>query len=92
MQTLMQLFKLYYIFRNHCMQFLTMIEVFKTNIETTNDANNIVAMLLQHFPGSRINFDLQDCDKILRVEGKDFCSDKIMDLLSNNGFHCEVLN
>lgn len=68
-----------------------MIEVFKTNVETTSDANNIVQMLLQHFPGSRINFDLQDCDKILRVEGSNFSTDKIMLLLNKNGFCCEIL-
>jgi hypothetical protein len=68
-----------------------MIEVFKTNVQTASDANDIVQMLLHHFPGSRINFDLQDCDKILRVEGKDFCSDKIMLLVSKNGFCCEIL-
>jgi hypothetical protein len=68
-----------------------MIEVFKTNVEGTNDAGNIVQLLLQHFPGSRINFDLQDCDKILRVEGKDFSADKVMVLLKENGFHCAIL-
>lgn len=69
----------------------TMIEVFKTNVETMNDADNLVQMLLYHFPGSRINFDLQDCDRILRVEGNDFCSETIMQLMKNRGFHCSVL-
>ncbi|HWI93910.1 MAG TPA: hypothetical protein VNT20_21675 [Flavisolibacter sp.] len=69
-----------------------MVEIFKTNVETTSDANNIVRVLLQHFPGSRINFDLQDCDKILRVEGKDFCTDTIIMFMKENGFHCCVLD
>ena len=68
-----------------------MIEVFKTNVENAGDANNIVRLLLQHFPGSRINFDLQDCDKILRVEGKDFCAETIITFMKENGFHCSVL-
>lgn len=68
-----------------------MIEVFKTNVEKTNDASNIIDLLLEHFPGSKINFDLQDCDKILRVEGKDFSNDKVMTLLQKSGFHCEIL-
>lgn len=68
-----------------------MIEVFKTDVETSTDACTIVEVLLQHFPGSRINFDLQDCDKILRVEGKDFSTDKVMMLVNKNGFHCEIL-
>lgn len=68
-----------------------MIEVFKTNVETAGDASSIIQMLLRHFPASRINFDLQDCDKVLRVEGKDFSSDKVMTLLRENGFHCAIL-
>jgi len=45
-----------------------MIEVFKTNVQEISQANKIVAVLLEHFPGSRINFDMHDCDKVLRVE------------------------
>lgn len=68
-----------------------MIEVFKTNVEVASDANDIVQMLLHNFPGSRINFDLQDCDRILRVEGKDFCVETIITFMKENGFHCSVL-
>jgi hypothetical protein len=70
---------------------LKMIEVFKTDVQTAGDANHLVELLLQQFPGSRINFDLQDCDKILRVEGKEFSSNKVMTLVNSNGFHCEIL-
>jgi hypothetical protein len=68
-----------------------MIEVFKTNVEETGQANRIVSILLEHFPGSKINFDLHDCDKILRVEGKSFCAEKIMTLVVENGFSCSAL-
>lgn len=68
-----------------------MIEVFKTNVQAASDADNLIKVLLQHFPGSRINFDLQDCDKILRVEGKDFSTNKVMLLLKENGFYCTIL-
>ena len=68
-----------------------MIEVFKTNVEETLQAKKIVDILLEHFPGNKINFDLSDCDKILRVEGKSFCTEKIMTLVAENGFSCNVL-
>jgi len=68
-----------------------MIEVFKTNIETKDDAHSIVEMLVQLFPDSRINFDLHDCDKILRVEGNHFSAGEVVALLSSEGFKCEVL-
>jgi len=68
-----------------------MIEVFKTNVTGTIHAKKIVTILLEHFPGNKINFDLHDCDKILRVEGKSFCAEKIMTLVIENGFNCNVL-
>jgi hypothetical protein len=46
-----------------------MIEIFKTNVQEVSHANEIVALLLEYYPGSKINFDMHDCDKILRVEG-----------------------
>jgi len=68
-----------------------MIEVFKTNVKKTVQATRIVTILLEHFPGNKINFDLTDCDKILRVEGKSFCAEKIMTLVAENGFRCNIL-
>ena len=70
---------------------MSVIEVFKTDVSTVSEAGNIVEMLCQHFPGTRINFDLQDCDKILRLEGKDFSTDKVMMLVHQKGFYCEIL-
>lgn len=68
-----------------------MIEVFKTNVKRRIQAKKILDILLEHFPGNKINFDLNDCDKILRVEGKNFCTEKIMTLVAENGFSCNVL-
>jgi hypothetical protein len=68
-----------------------MIEVFKTNVKGSVHAKRIVAILVEHFPGNKINFDLHDHDKILRVEGKNFCTEKIMTLVIENGFSCDVL-
>jgi hypothetical protein len=68
-----------------------MIEVFKTNVEESAQANRIIDLLLEYFPGNKINFDLHDCDKILRVEGKDFLPEKIMNLVAEKGFICNIL-
>jgi hypothetical protein len=65
-----------------------MVEVFRTNVQEISQANRLVALLHQHFPGSKINFDLEDCDKILRVEGNDFLSIKVMRLIEAHGFCC----
>jgi hypothetical protein len=68
-----------------------MIEVFKTNVEEIEQSNMIVGKLLEHFPNSIINFDLEDCDKILRIHSSSISNNKIIDLLNSHGFHCEVL-
>jgi len=68
-----------------------MIEVFKTNIKGVRDARKIVLLLLQHFPACRINVDLHDCDRILRVEGRDYSPGAIIRLVTISGYNCSLL-
>lgn len=68
-----------------------MIEVFKTNVQEVEQSILIIIELLEHFPNSAINFDLEDCDRILRVHGSCISNKKIIDLLNSYGYHCEVL-
>ena len=68
-----------------------MIEVFKTNVQEVEQSILIVGKLLEHFPNSTINFDLGDCDKILRIHGSSLSNKKIIELLNSYGYHCEVL-
>ncbi|MDR7370035.1 hypothetical protein [Flavobacterium aquidurense] len=68
-----------------------MIAVFKTNVQEVEQSIQIVAKLLAHFPSSAINFDLEDCDKILRIHGASISEKKIIELLNSYGYHCEEL-
>ncbi|MEL1255360.1 hypothetical protein AAEO57_16335 [Flavobacterium sp. DGU38] len=68
-----------------------MIEVFKTNVQEAEQSQMIVKKLLEHFPNSTINFDLEDCDKILRVYALSICNHTIIEILKSYGYHCEVL-
>ncbi|WP_423146702.1 hypothetical protein [Rubrolithibacter danxiaensis] len=68
-----------------------MVEVFITNVRKASHAKALEALLLQHFPESSINFDLDDCDKILRIEGGNFLTEKVEVLVKESGFMCEVL-
>ena len=68
-----------------------MIEVFKTNVQKVSQANKLIVLLRQYFPDSKINFDLKDCDKILRIEGVNFMVEKVMMLVNERGFVCKVL-
>lgn len=44
------------------------VEIFKTDVEQAEVAAALVRLLLQHFPHCKINFDLEDCDRILRIQ------------------------
>ena len=68
-----------------------MIEVFKTNVCEPDEAKKLVDLLQQHFPCCKINFDLDDCDKILRIEGSDFITGHVMMYVKEKGFACSVL-
>lgn len=68
-----------------------MVEVFVTNVKRVAAAKEIVAVLRRNFPESKINFDLEDRDRVLRVEGDDFQPGKIVMLVNENGFHCEIM-
>jgi len=67
------------------------VEVFKTNVQSRTAAEQLAARLQRLFPDSRINFDLDDCDKVLRIEGINICCEKTISLLKADGYDCGVL-
>jgi tRNA G26 N,N-dimethylase Trm1 len=69
-----------------------MVEVYKTNVRHKRQARRLLDVLSKQFPMFSINFDLEDCDKILRVEGKDIPQEKIAKLVTENGYQCNVLD
>lgn len=68
-----------------------MVEVFKTDVEGVDESKTIIQKLIEHLPGNKINFDLDDCDNILRVEHPSISTEKIISLLNSYGYRCEVL-
>lgn len=68
-----------------------MVAVFKTNVQEQHQARKMADILLRHFPGCRIDFDLEDCDKVLRVEGQDLKADQLQQLVAAHGFDCAEL-
>jgi hypothetical protein len=69
-----------------------MVEVFKTNVQKKSQSKMLLYVLSETFPSTKINFDLSDCDKVLRVEGDDMDELKIMVIVKKYGFTCEVLD
>jgi len=68
-----------------------MVEVFKTNVAQIEHATTLEGKLSLLFPASNINFDLGDCDKVLRVEGEKITSKRVIELLKSNGYDCQIL-
>jgi hypothetical protein len=68
-----------------------MVEVFKTDITDINTADKIVQQLQSVFLKAIINFDLEDCDNILRIEHSRISAKEVMDLLAKSGHSCIVL-
>ncbi|MCB0427848.1 MAG: hypothetical protein KDD16_11150 [Mangrovimonas sp.] len=67
------------------------VEIFKTDITKRSSAKKIEQLLLNHFPDSKINFDLEDCDNILRIETKSIAVQQVEQLVNNQGHYCQVL-
>lgn len=69
-----------------------MIRVYKTNIRQQAEADKILSILTEKFPFSSINFDLEDIDNILRVEGLHGDHiDHLTELLADHGYRIEEL-
>ena len=70
-----------------------MIEVFKTNVKDEAQSRVLINLLHKTFSGFKANFDLEDCDKILRVCGmtNPLQAFQIINLLKDFGVQAEVL-
>lgn len=68
-----------------------MIEVFKTSIECQCAAKQIDLLLTERYPDFKINFDLEDCDRILRIEAEDIPIQEVLSLVKRLNIKCEVL-
>lgn len=68
-----------------------MICIFKTSVKNKKDIRKLKPYLNGLLPGGQWNFDLEDCDKILRVESQDPLSQSLIGLLAEMGFDCVEL-
>ncbi|WP_100615167.1 hypothetical protein [Confluentibacter citreus] len=66
--------------------------VFKTSIHKKSHIKKVKPLLNDLIAKNGYwNFDLEDCDNILRVETQTISSDTICNVLNNHGFWCEEL-
>lgn len=70
-----------------------MIEVFKTNVCDPEHANSLLEKIHASFTGHSASFDLDDCDRVLRVQCHTGSveSPLLISLLKEHGYHAEIL-
>jgi hypothetical protein len=71
-----------------------MIEIFKTDVNVPSKASQLVELICLYFHGCSASFDLEDCDKVLRVysEKRSIPSHHIIKFMREMGFRAEILS
>lgn len=67
------------------------ILVFKTNITTRQQVSSVHGLLMAMADIKQYNFDLEDCDNVLRVVSNNLEPKTISSALKVAGFSCEEL-
>jgi hypothetical protein len=70
-----------------------MVEVFKTNVNDDCHANLLIEEIHNQFVDYAANFDLEDCDRILRIKSQTGTvkSFVVINLLRKWGYEAEIL-
>ncbi|MXV15693.1 hypothetical protein [Hufsiella ginkgonis] len=68
-----------------------MILVFKTNVKNRRQVQKVQQLLFPLSSVTRWNFDLEDCDRVLRVIANDIPPRYIEELLTTAGIYCREL-
>ena len=69
------------------------VEVFRTSVPGRRAAGRLLAELRRHWPAWRITLDVQDCDRVLRVQttGETVPVGAIRAEVRARGYLCDVL-
>ncbi|WP_089783563.1 hypothetical protein [Chitinophaga sp. YR573] len=69
-----------------------MIGIFKTNIATLEDRQNIIHAIRNRFEVGQCHVDLEDCDKVLRITEMKVEENAVINFVQQQGFDCEILD
>jgi len=65
--------------------------ILKTDIRSKKHVKVVAPLLNNHDDISKWNIDLNDVDKVLRIESNDIRLTEVVQLIQKAGFHCEEL-
>ena len=66
------------------------IEVFATNIQNELEGASIMKELHVEYPDLKVDVDLEDIDRVLRIEGY-FNLDIVMKIITSKKHTCEIM-
>lgn len=68
------------------------VRIFTTNIECVKDVAVVIKALNEIYPQFIVNLDLEDCDRILRIESQNevIYASKIIKVVKEKGFECTI--
>jgi len=69
-----------------------MIYIFRTSVKTEKDIQKLMPYLNELLLQAKWSFDLDDCDKILRIDSLNEVSKAVTKLMHITGFECEELH
>lgn len=69
------------------------VEVFSTSVSSIGQAEFLLDKLQEEFPCYEINFDLEDCDNILRVAsvGSNVDAEMVILIMEKHGTEIQIL-
>jgi hypothetical protein len=65
--------------------------VFKTSVTTEQHIEELAPLLNSIIQPPNWNFDLEDCDRILRIETAHNIAPAVVSVINQQGFYCEEL-
>ena len=68
-----------------------MVAICKTNVNSRKESMKLLTKTKANSPELTVNFDMEDCDKILRVEGVTIAIDQIKKQVLLQSYLCEAL-
>lgn len=67
------------------------VYVFKTDVPTPTIGEQLITEILKLLPVRKVTIDLEDIDKVLRLEGQVASMDNVTDIAQKMGVECQEL-
>lgn len=69
-----------------------MITLFRTNIRSREQAEQVIVSLSLNYPNAKVTIDLDDSDRVLKLRAKFANTESVVGIVSRMGFDCSELD